>query len=99
MKYFKVYKSAVTRPVGHVWYDLTAAEFNAEIAEAAAEIAPYFEDATGNPDYDANDYEISKAAEQLDADARSERGADCGEFRLYIRDDDVVKFDIDRPWN
>lgn len=99
MKYFKVYKKAVTRPVGHIWYDLTEAEFNEEISEAAAENAAYFEDATGAPDYDANNYELSKAAEELEEEARSERGADCGDFRLYIRDDDVEKFDIDRPWN
>lgn len=97
MKYFKIYRKGCI--CSKVYYELTEGDFNVEVGDICNDLdtgdIPLTED--GMEDYEELDNRLSKIAEEVEKEAKSDGGYCAGDYYLYIRDDDADLFDMARP--
>ena len=97
MKYFKIYKQCAK--VSKAFYELSESEFNVEIGDYAADHSSYDCEEDGDIDYGKLEDSLDEAEQDAIREAKDDYGLDCGDYRLYIRDDDVELLDMTRPNN
>lgn len=87
MRYFKIWKRRCNVP--HHYERFSETNFYGLLGEIADRILEH-------KDFDEDEYEnyFSEAMDLAESWAREEDGLDCGDFVLYIRDNDFDMFDI-----
>lgn len=94
MRYFKVYNRNIK--TDRAYYELNYGNFQSEVGNYASQQCPDLCNSDGELDEIACYEWMGEYAKMVYSGAEEEHGFDCGDFTLYIRDEDFSIFDLAR---